>query len=132
MGSAEMIKSKKALVLKEFDIFTMLKNETIQQMIERFCHLKVQMRRHGLEKTEQEYIDKLADALPEGEWTTCLMVLKHSDKWEFLKLSTFIDKLEGHEMELIKMAKTKNANVVQDVGLSYKAGMLDNVSSPKI
>ena len=34
-------------------------------------------------------------------------------------------------MELLKMAKTKNANVVQDVGLYYKTGMLDH-SSPKI
>ena len=36
-------------------------------------------------------------------------------------------------MELIKMAKSKNANVVQDVGIYYKGGTQDiAIQSPKI
>jgi len=66
-GSEEMVKSKKALIKKEFDIFTMIKGESMKQMIDRYCHLMVQMRRHGIVKTNEEQIERLADALPEGE-----------------------------------------------------------------
>ena len=60
------------------------------------------------------------------------MVLKNNEKWQSMDLATFVDKLEGHEMDLLKIAKTKNANMVQDVGLYYKTGMIDIGSSPKI
>ncbi|XP_035834205.1 uncharacterized protein LOC118482698 [Helianthus annuus] len=69
-GSASMIKSKKALIKKEFDIFTGIKGESTKQLIERYCHLVVEMRRLKIEKTNEEWIDKLCDALPYEEWGT--------------------------------------------------------------
>ena len=132
-GSDEMIKSKKALIKKEFEIFTMIKGETMKQMIDRYCHLMVQMRRHDIKRSTEEQIEKLADALPKGEWTTYLTILKNSPSWRHFKLSSFIDKLEGHEMELMKIAKSKNANIVQDVGIYYKGGSQDTpIQGPKI
>ncbi|XP_035845277.1 uncharacterized protein LOC118491532 [Helianthus annuus] len=38
-GSVSMIKSKKALIKKEFNIFTGIKGELTKQLIERYCHL---------------------------------------------------------------------------------------------
>ena len=131
-GSADMIKSKKALITKQFEIFEMIQGETVKQMIERFCHLKVQMRRHGIEKEDKVYVEKLADALPEGEWKTYVTILKESHSWNTIVLSTFINKLEGHEMELMKNAKMKNTNVVQDVGLYFKSGAQNSITGPKI
>ncbi|XP_022008837.1 uncharacterized protein LOC110908231 [Helianthus annuus] len=69
-GSASMIKSKKALIKKEFNIFTGIKGESTKQLIERYCHLVVEMRRLNIEKTNEEWIDKLCDALPYEEWGT--------------------------------------------------------------
>ncbi|KAJ0467507.1 hypothetical protein HanIR_Chr14g0686031 [Helianthus annuus] len=38
-GSENMIKSKKALLKKEFDLFTSLPGEDTKKLIERYCHL---------------------------------------------------------------------------------------------
>ncbi|XP_076959129.1 uncharacterized protein LOC143635122 [Bidens hawaiensis] len=66
-GNPDMRKSKMALLKKEFDIFTQVKGETFAQLVERYCHLVNEMKRLGIDKPDYEYIDKLADALPE-EW----------------------------------------------------------------
>ncbi|XP_076919817.1 uncharacterized protein LOC143580759 [Bidens hawaiensis] len=68
-GNADMRKSKMNLIKKEFDIFTMFKGETMPQMIERYCHLVNEMKRLGINKEYFEYIDKLADALPNDQNT---------------------------------------------------------------
>ena len=87
---------------KEFDIFKMIKGETLKEVIDRYCRLIVQMRKHDIKKTDEEQIDKLADALPEKEWSTYVMKLKNSPGWMHYKLSSFIDKIEEHEDELRK------------------------------
>ncbi|XP_076954201.1 uncharacterized protein LOC143628511 [Bidens hawaiensis] len=72
-GNPDMRKSKMALLKKEFDIFTQVNGESFTQLIERYCHLVNQMKRLKIDKPNYEYIDKLADALPE-EWGTFIMV----------------------------------------------------------
>ncbi|XP_076892107.1 uncharacterized protein LOC143543736 [Bidens hawaiensis] len=63
-GNADMRKSKMNLIKKEFDIFNMVKGETMPQMSERYCHLVNEMKILGINKEDFEYIDKLADTLP--------------------------------------------------------------------
>ncbi|KAJ0614597.1 hypothetical protein HanIR_Chr02g0064211 [Helianthus annuus] len=48
MGSVEIVKNKKKLLRKEFDLFGCLKNESVTKMIERFGHLKMELARHGI------------------------------------------------------------------------------------
>ncbi|KAJ0826868.1 putative transcription factor interactor and regulator CCHC(Zn) family [Helianthus annuus] len=132
-GSASMIMSKKALIKKEFDIFTGIKGESTKQLIERYCHLVVEMRRLNIEKTNEEWIDKLCDALPYEEWGTYLMMLKNSSDFVNYSLSVFIEKIEAHELELVKIKKMNSANMPQDVSLYYKnSPAATNVQSPKI
>ncbi|KAJ0521003.1 hypothetical protein HanIR_Chr10g0465811 [Helianthus annuus] len=132
-GSASMIKSKKALIKKEFDIFAGIKGESTKQLIERYCHLVVEMRRLNIEKTNEEWIDKLCDALPYEEWGTYLMMLKNSSDFVNYSLSVFIEKIEAHELELVKIKKMNSANMPQDVSLYYKnSPTATNVQSPKI
>ncbi|XP_021975488.1 uncharacterized protein LOC110870613 [Helianthus annuus] len=52
-GSVSMIKSKKALIKKEFDIFTGIKGETTKQLIERYCHLQAIYHRPNQQQTVQ-------------------------------------------------------------------------------
>ncbi|XP_021979316.1 WD repeat-containing protein 87-like [Helianthus annuus] len=54
-------KNKIALLKKEFDLFDSLKGETVRQMIERFCHLKIELERFEIVKTREELIDKVAE-----------------------------------------------------------------------
>ncbi|XP_022008169.1 uncharacterized protein LOC110907502 [Helianthus annuus] len=132
-GSVSMIKSKKALIKKEFDIFTGMKGETSKQLIERYCHHVVEMRRLEIKKTDEEWIDKLSDALPYDEWGTYLMMLKNNSDFVNLNLSAFIEKIEAHELELLKIRKMNSANVQQDVSLYYKGSTpVATNQSPKI
>ncbi|KAF5813971.1 hypothetical protein HanXRQr2_Chr03g0105091 [Helianthus annuus] len=39
LGSDDMLKNKKSLMKKEFDLFRGLRNESIKQIIERYCNL---------------------------------------------------------------------------------------------
>ncbi|XP_076953887.1 uncharacterized protein LOC143628102 [Bidens hawaiensis] len=64
-GNHDMRKSKMTLLKKEFDIFTQVNGETFAQLVVRYCHLVNEMKRLGIDKPDYEYVDKLADALPE-------------------------------------------------------------------
>ena len=91
------------------------------------------MRRLNIEKTNEEWIDKLCDALPYEEWGTYLMMLKNSSDFVNYSLSVFIEKIEAHELELVKIKKMNSANMPQDVSLYYKnSPAATNVQSPKI
>ncbi|XP_022019111.1 uncharacterized protein LOC110919139 [Helianthus annuus] len=133
LGSVSMIKSKTTLLKKEFDMFTGMKVETTNQLIERYCHLVVEMKRLSIEKTYEKWVDKLADALPYDEWGTYLLVLKNNQEYIGLNLSSFIEKIESHELELKKIRKMKASTVQQDVSLYYKgSSSVTSNLSPKI
>ncbi|KAJ0846926.1 hypothetical protein HanRHA438_Chr15g0730411 [Helianthus annuus] len=91
--SQEMIKNKKSLLKKEFDLFRGLKTESTKQIIERYCNLLVSMRRVSITKDNEELIEKLADALPHETWGTYLMMLRNKKGFNNLTLSKFIEKL---------------------------------------
>ncbi|KAJ0918598.1 putative transcription factor interactor and regulator CCHC(Zn) family [Helianthus annuus] len=132
-GSVSMIKSKKALIKKEFDIFTGMKGETTRQLIERYCHLVLEIMRLEIIKINEEWIDMLSDALPYDEWGTYLMMLKNNSDFVNLNLSSFIEKIEVHELELLKIKKMNSANVQQGVSLYYKGNTPAQTNlSPKI
>ncbi|KAJ0501791.1 putative transcription factor interactor and regulator CCHC(Zn) family [Helianthus annuus] len=133
-GSQEMVKNKKSLLKKEFDLFRGLKNEGTKQIIERYCNLLANMRRLSIEKDNEELIEKLADALPHETWGTYLMMLRNKKGFSNLTLSKFIEKIEAQEMEQRKISRMKDFAGEQDIGLYYKAGLNDKATnfSPKV
>ncbi|KAJ0742583.1 hypothetical protein HanPI659440_Chr10g0365821 [Helianthus annuus] len=134
VGSQEMIKNKKSLLKKEFDLFRGLKNESTKQIIERYCNLLVNMRRVSINKDNEELIEKLADALPHETWGTYLMMLINKKGFNTLTLSKFIEKLEAQEMEQRKIVRMKDFDGEQDIGLYYKTGLNEKTTSfsPKV
>ncbi|XP_076943092.1 uncharacterized protein LOC143613202 [Bidens hawaiensis] len=70
-GNPNMRKSKIGLFKKEFDIFVMVKGESMAQLIERYCHLVNEMKRLGIGKQEYEHFHKLANSLSD-EWKLSL------------------------------------------------------------
>ncbi|KAM0070815.1 hypothetical protein Hdeb2414_s0001g00017641 [Helianthus debilis subsp. tardiflorus] len=129
-----MVKNKKSLLKKEFDLFRGLKNESTKQIIERYCNLLVNMKRVSINKDNEELIEKLADALPHETWGTYLMMLRNKKGFSTLTLSKFIEKLEAQEMEQRKIVRMKDFDGEQDIGLYYKAGVNEKPTnlSPKI
>ncbi|XP_076888171.1 uncharacterized protein LOC143538500 [Bidens hawaiensis] len=101
-GNPDMRKSKIALLKKEFDIFTQVKGESFSKLIKRYCYLVNEMKRLKIDKPEYEYIDKLANALPE-EWGTFILIQQSNPiAYARLILASFIEKLEAHDLELKK------------------------------
>ncbi|KAJ0878176.1 hypothetical protein HanRHA438_Chr10g0436721 [Helianthus annuus] len=94
-----MLKSKASLLKKEFELFTSMPGETTKTLIERYCHLVRTMSQLKITKTPAEWVEKLADALPQKEWGTYLMILKNFGEFSRLSIGQFIEKLEAQDLE---------------------------------
>ncbi|XP_035834093.1 uncharacterized protein LOC118482631 [Helianthus annuus] len=106
------------IVLNKFNNFSGIDGESTKQLIERYSHLVLEMRRLDIKKTNKEWIDKLCDALPYDEWGTYLMMLKNKTDFIFYSLSDFIEKIKERELEIQKIrneAKLKSEKIDQDV-----------------
>ncbi|KAJ0588473.1 putative transcription factor interactor and regulator CCHC(Zn) family [Helianthus annuus] len=111
-------------------MFTTLEGETTRTIIERYCHLVMEMKRLDIKKEDDEWVDKLADALPQNEWGTYLLILKHNQQFEDMNLSKFI--LEEHELAMRKTATMRSPDAQQDVSLYYRGGKVETTPSSKI
>ena len=133
LGSTEIVKNKKKLLRKEFDLFGCLKNESVCKMIERFGHLKLELARHGIKYPEDELVDKLFDSLPdEMDWQYYALMLKNTIKApEVLTVDLLIEKLESHELELKKTHKVNHSSYQQNLDLYYPKSMMPKNNSPK-
>ncbi|KAM0034541.1 hypothetical protein Hdeb2414_s0016g00499121 [Helianthus debilis subsp. tardiflorus] len=91
-----------------FNSFTAIRGESTKELIERYCQLYVEMIRLSITKRDDEWVDKLANALPRDEWGTYLLVWKNSLEYLGFNLGTFIQKIEAEEIELQKIRKLKS------------------------
>ncbi|KAF5798471.1 putative transcription factor interactor and regulator CCHC(Zn) family [Helianthus annuus] len=134
IGSDDVLKNKMSLMKKEFDLFRGLKSENTKEIIERYCNLVRNMTKLGIKKDTDELIEKLADALPHDTWGTFLMMLRNNRKeYKNLTLGEFIKHLEAQEMEQRKIARMKNYDGEQNIGLYFKSGVSEKTNlSPKV
>ncbi|KAF5803621.1 putative transcription factor interactor and regulator CCHC(Zn) family [Helianthus annuus] len=130
-GSTEMLQSKAALLKKEFELFTCMPGETTKTLIKRYCHLVRTMSQLKITKTPAEWVEKLADALPQKEWGTYLMILKNSGQFSRLSIAQFIEKLEAQDLEQQKIARMNSSTHQQDIKLYYKGNVQTAEASPK-
>ncbi|KAM0031850.1 hypothetical protein Hdeb2414_s0017g00513841 [Helianthus debilis subsp. tardiflorus] len=91
-----------------FNSFTAIRGESTKELIERYCQLYVEMIRLSITKRDDEWVDKLANALPRDEWGTYLLVWKNSLEYFGFNLGKFIQKIEVEEIELQKIRKLKS------------------------
>ncbi|KAF5813675.1 hypothetical protein HanXRQr2_Chr03g0101551 [Helianthus annuus] len=102
-GGKQIKKNKIALLKKEYDLFDCLKGESVRQMIERFCHLKIELERFEITKTREEIIDKVIEALPRADqWQTFVFILKNDALYDTISLDSLFEKIESHDLELQK------------------------------
>ncbi|KAL9999681.1 hypothetical protein Hdeb2414_s0467g00899941 [Helianthus debilis subsp. tardiflorus] len=130
IGSNEIVKNKKKLLRKEFDLFSCIKNESVCKMIERFGHLKMELARHEIKYSEEDMVDKLFDSLPnDQDWQYFAIMLKNTIKPDDLKVDLLVERLESHELE-IKRSKVNSPAYQQNVELYYR-GNAPQVGSPR-
>ncbi|KAF5788674.1 hypothetical protein HanRHA438_Chr09g0373331 [Helianthus annuus] len=110
-GGKQIRKNKVALLKKEFDLFDNIKGETVRQMIERFCHLKIELERFKIDKTREELIDKFIEALPRADqWQTFVFILKNDASYDNIALDVLFEKIESHDLELQKQNKMSGSS----------------------
>ncbi|KAM0025724.1 hypothetical protein Hdeb2414_s0021g00577921 [Helianthus debilis subsp. tardiflorus] len=80
------------IALNKFDNFTGIKGESIEELIKRYVKLYLEMERLKITKTNEEWVDKLANVLPGDMWRTYLLDLKKI--YLNLNLSLFIEKIK--------------------------------------
>ncbi|KAF5803620.1 putative transcription factor interactor and regulator CCHC(Zn) family [Helianthus annuus] len=132
LGSTEIVKSKKKLLRKEFDMFGCIKNESVCKMIERFGHLKLELARHDIRYSDEELVDKLFDSLPDKmDWRYYALMLKNTIAPEKLKPDLVIERLESHELELKKTYKVNHSSYQQNLDLYYPKSMMPKATPPK-
>ena len=76
-----------ALLKKSFDTFVAFEDETTKQTIDRYCYLVLEMGRLDIKKEDDEWVDKLAEALPQQKWGTYLLIVKHMRKSQDMNLA---------------------------------------------
>ncbi|KAM0006739.1 hypothetical protein Hdeb2414_s0164g00819671 [Helianthus debilis subsp. tardiflorus] len=132
-GGKDIKKNKISLLKKEFDLFGCMNGETVRQMIERFCHLMIDLERFGINKDREEIVDKLIEALSHVEdWKKFVIVLKNDAKFDEITLDGLIENLESHDLEFQKQNKMTSSSYQQNDDLYYRRSMLLNNQSPKI
>ncbi|XP_022031914.1 uncharacterized protein LOC110932975 [Helianthus annuus] len=97
-----------------------INGESTDELIQRYVKLYWEMVRLKITKTNEEWVNKLANVLPGDSWRTFLSDLK---KIYFnLNLSVFIEKIKERELELQKNsnaetdeAKCKSEEIVREV-----------------
>ncbi|KAJ0851127.1 putative transcription factor interactor and regulator CCHC(Zn) family [Helianthus annuus] len=119
-GSENMIKSKKALLKKEFDLFSSLRGEDTKKLIERYCHLVRSIQASRCVTAERG--------------GTYLMILKNTGVYDGLTISQFIEKIESQDLEQQKIARMNSPSGQQDVKMYYKGSIPvpESERSPKI
>ncbi|MFS7966226.1 hypothetical protein Hanom_Chr09g00771391 [Helianthus anomalus] len=128
-GGKQIKKNKIALLKKEFDLFDSLNGESVQQMIECFCHLKIKLERFKIERTREEIIDKITETLPRADQLqTFVFILKNNVLYETISFYALIEKIETHELELHKQSKMSSSSHQQNVDLYHKG----NIPSVKV
>ncbi|KAM0053693.1 putative transcription factor interactor and regulator CCHC(Zn) family [Helianthus debilis subsp. tardiflorus] len=103
-GNAATRKSRHDLLKKEFDSFQFLENETLNDMTTRFYHLISEMCAYGVIATQQDMVNKFADALP-PKWSSFIELLKHTGTLDTVNIYEFIQKLEHKNEEEIRKAR---------------------------
>ncbi|KAJ0938196.1 putative transcription factor interactor and regulator CCHC(Zn) family [Helianthus annuus] len=103
-GNAAARKSRHDLLKKEFESFQFLENETLNDMTTRFYHLISEMCAYRVVSTQQDMVNRFADALP-PKWSSFIELLKHTGTLDTVNIYEFIQKLEHKNDEEIRKAK---------------------------
>ncbi|MFS7953365.1 hypothetical protein Hanom_Chr07g00617681 [Helianthus anomalus] len=107
--------------VKRFRYFVCLKNETVDDLVNRYNVLLSHLKDHEIFLTDAEKVSKFADVLP-IEWSEFVKNLRKDSNFSKLHLKGFISKLKTHEYEngkkrkeLIKVLETHLVDISLDV-----------------
>src|ERR1043165_5232352 len=124
-GNEKTRKLRMEELRKEFENFSYMGNETLKELVPRYCHLLTELSSYEISIPMSELVDKFADALP-PYWNQHIEVLKEKDAYQYWTINEFIQKLENKEME--EKRKAKRAQIPQNPDL-YVSGTSTSLST---
>ncbi|KAJ0713791.1 putative RNA-directed DNA polymerase [Helianthus annuus] len=130
-GNAAARKSRHDLLKKEFESFQFLENETLNDMTTRFYHLISEMCAYGVAATQQDMVNRFADALP-PKWSSFIELLKHTKALDEINIYEFIQKLEHKNDEEIRKARRAPAPQNTEMYLPGFGPSASSVQQPKL
>src|ERR1044071_3681341 len=113
---------------KEFQNFSYVGNETLKELIPRYCHLLTELSNYDIKIPMPELVDKFANSLP-PYWNQHIEVLKEKDVYQYWTINELIQKLENKELE--EKRKAKRSQFQQNPEL-YHATSSNSVSSSSV
>ena len=73
-----------------------IRNDTLDALVTRFCHLMCKPYAHQIETTREEKVACLADALP-PKWESFWTVLRLTEAYADIDINDFIQKWKGFD-----------------------------------
>ncbi|KAJ0859632.1 hypothetical protein HanRHA438_Chr13g0614811 [Helianthus annuus] len=102
-GDKELIRNKRDMVQKEYDMFSGVRGESLSCYISRFRNMMAKMKKAGNPITNRGAIRKLLDSFPK-EWSLKCMTIKqhYLNNLNPITLSDVIDTLETFERDQVE------------------------------
>ncbi|MFS7932432.1 hypothetical protein Hanom_Chr04g00367821 [Helianthus anomalus] len=120
---------------KEFDSFSGCPGENTKSIIERYSHLVRSMSEKGIQKSPYEWVESLANAIPQQEWGIYLLELKRTGEYSRLTICQFIEKLEEQMERNVMKKKSQDGKSVlkrsKNIGVQVGEEQIEKISAVK-
>ncbi|KAI3813994.1 hypothetical protein L1987_18733 [Smallanthus sonchifolius] len=129
-GNSDIKKSKRGLLRKQYECFRYLENESIDELISRFCHLQTELKAFDLIYPNEKLVEKFLDVLPpKFEMYTTLM--KENSKFFEMTIDEAIGKVQAHDMNL-KRKESSGRPQIQDPSMYFGTSSTAKSSGSRI
>ncbi|XP_073221515.1 uncharacterized protein [Cicer arietinum] len=118
-GTTDVKRARTNTLMHEYELFSMKKDESINDMQTRFTHIVNNLNALGKEIDNDQQIGKVMRCLTR-EWQPKITAIAESKDFSSLSIATLFGKLREHEMELHRLSEAEQTDRKRK-GLSLKA-----------
>lgn len=111
-GSDKYKKSRLELVKRQYELFDMLENESLNGLFIRYSHLVSELSDGGVKMQVEDINKKLLSALPK-KWNHRVMMMEEDEGVMSMSLDDFIGRLQAYALDM-QRKETKSSAHIQD------------------
>jgi hypothetical protein len=108
-GTTEVKRARLNTLLREYELFSMRPNESIDEVQKRFSHIVSHLGGLGKNLTNDEITNKILRCL-DRSWQPKVTAISEARDLSEMTMSTLFGKLKEHEMELQRLKQTEEAD----------------------
>ena len=124
-GNDQVRENRKELLKTQFMFFKYMKNETLEELINRFYHLMTELDNNYVSYTDLTKNNKLLNALP-PKWDLYSVMLKENASYSTWTLEDVIGKLRAYDLNM--QQKETSSDVAQNPELYHGKKTTSNAS----